>query len=253
MKTAILVKQVPQLSEVSFADGAMRWPDSGLIINPFDEYAAEEALRIKERVGGTSLAITFGKTSAEIALRDLLALGVDDAYLIASENFSATDPQTSARVLAAAIKKIGDIDLVLAGKQATDDDSALVPASVAAYLGWPQIGFVKKFDKIENGRIVAWRTTDDGYDVIESPLPAVCSVVKEINEPRLPSLKGKMKAKKAEIHRMTPEDLGINPGSSISIISVTAPKPRPLGEILIGDVDETVDKLVEKLKSDHLI
>ncbi len=253
MKIAVLVKQIPQLSEVTIGAKGPEWPESTLIINPFDEYAVEEALRLKERVGATAVTISFGKPSAESILRDTLALGIDEAYLIASDNFSPTDPQTGACVLAAAIKKIGDIDLVLTGKQASDDDSALVASSVAAYLDWPQVGFVKKFDKVENDKIVAWRTTDSGYDVVESSLPVVCSVVKEINEPRLPSLKGKMKAKKAEIKKISLSDLGIDSASPINIKSIDAPKPRPAGEILQGETDEVIDKLIEKLKADQLI
>jgi electron transfer flavoprotein beta subunit len=253
MKIAVLIKQTPQLSEVAVAESRVQWPDFALIISPFDEYAVEEALRIKERVGGTAVAISYGKASAESALRDVLALGIDDAFLVESEGFSATDPQTSARVLAAAIKMIGDINLVLTGKQATDDDSALVAAAVAAHLEWPQIGFVKKFDKIESGKIVAWRTTDVGYDIVESSLPVVCSVVKEINEPRLPSLKGKMKAKKAEIRRLNISEIGVDLSFPITVKSVLAPKPRPAGEMLMGEADQAIDKLIEKLKSDHLI
>jgi electron transfer flavoprotein beta subunit len=253
MKVAVLIKQTPQLSEVAVASGDVKWPDSALIINPFDEYAIEEAIRIKEKTGGTAAAITFGKSSAESALRDVLALGMDDAYLIESPDFQALDPLTGARVLAAAVKKIGGIDLVLTGKQANDDDSSFVGAAVAAFLDWPQVGYVKRFDKIEEGRVVAWRTADNGYDVIESPLPAVCSVVKEINEPRLPSLKGKMKAKKAEIKRMTPAELGVSLTPMVSIKSVDSPKPRPSGEILSGEVDEVIGKLIEKLKADQLI
>lgn len=253
MKVAVLIKQTPQLSEVTVSANGPQWPDSALIVNPFDEYAVEEALRIKEKTGGTAVAISFGKASAESALRDVLALGIDEACLIESNDYAPTDPQTNARVLAAAIKKIGGIDLVLSGKQANDSDSSIVAAAVAGYLDWPQIGFVKKFDKIENDKIVAWRTTDSGYDIVESPLPAVCSVVKEINEPRLPSLKGKMKAKKAEIMKMTPADLGFDGASPIKIKSIEAPKPRPAGEIITGEIDEAVDKLIEKLRADQLI
>lgn len=253
MKVAVLVKQIPQLSEVSITPGGPQWPESALIINPFDEYAVEESLRIKEKTNGISIAISFGKASSEAALRDVLALGLDDAYLIESDKYSHTDPQVAAQVLAAAIKKIGDIDLVLTGKQASDDDSALVAASVAGLLNWPQIGFVKKIDVVEPRRIVAWRTMDNGYDIVESSLPAVCSVVKEINEPRLPSLKGKMKAKKAEIKRMTLTELDVDPASPVAIKSISSPPSRPQGEIFKGETDEIVDKLIEKLKLDHLI
>jgi electron transfer flavoprotein beta subunit len=170
-----------------------------------------------------------------------------------SESYSTIDPLNIARVLAACVKKIGDVDLVLTGKQACDDDSAMVAFSVAAFLDWPQVGFVKKFDNVDNTKIVARRTTDAGYDIIESPLPAVCSVVKEINEPRLPSLKGKMKAKKAEIIKISLADLGIEHDKTIEIKNIQAPPRRTQGVILQGEPDEVVTKLLEKLKADQLI
>jgi electron transfer flavoprotein beta subunit len=253
MKIAVLIKQTPQLSEVIMGQDGLQWPEAALAINPFDEYAVEEALRIKEKTGGTAVAISCGKSSSESVLRDALALGIDEAYLVEFDQYSTTDPQTNAYLLAAAIRKIDGIDLVLTGKQACDDDSALVPSSVAAYLDWPQIGFVKKFDAIEERRIIARRTTDTGYEVVDTSLPAVCSVVKEINEPRLPSLKGKMKAKKAEIRKLTPAELGLNLTSLISIKAIEPPRSRPAGEILTGETDQVVDKLIEKLRVEQLV
>jgi electron transfer flavoprotein beta subunit len=253
MKVAVLVKQTPQLSEVSWSSDNLNWPDDARVVNPFDEYAVEEAIRIKEKTGGTAVAISYGSNEAESALRDVLALGIDEAYLVASDQYSATDPQSNAAVLAACIRKIGEIDLVLTGKQACDDDSSLVAASVAAHLDWPCVGFVKKFETLEDSRVVAWRTSDSGHDVVETLLPAVCSVVKEINEPRLPSLKGKMKAKKAPIEALSPGDLGHEPVSTIKIKSLDPPPARPQGEILQGEPEEAVDILISKLKADKLI
>lgn len=253
MKIAVLVKQTPQLSEVSWGGDKLKWPDDAKVVNPFDEYAVEEAIRIKEKTGGTTVAITYGPDDAVSVLRDVLALGIDEAYHIHSEEYSSTDPQNNSKVLAACIKKIGDVDMVLTGKSACDDDSALVGPAVAAYLDWPQIGFVKKFDKIEDSKIVAWRTTDSGHDVVESPLPAICSVVKEINEPRLPSLKGKMKAKKAEINNLTVADLGVEVSPMVKIKSIEAPPSRPQGQVLEGEPDQVVETLIKNLKADKLI
>ncbi len=253
MKIAVLVKQTPQLSEVSWGDDGLEWPDNVLAVNPLDEYAVEEAIRIKEKTGGTAIAITLGGPDTVSVLRDVLALGIDEAYHIQSDNYSSTDPQNNAMALAACIRKIGDIDLVLTGKSASDDDSGLVGPAVAAHLDWPQISYVKKIDKIDDSVIVAWRSTDTGHDVVESSLPALCSVVKEINEPRLPSLKGKMRAKKAEITSFTLQDLGVEPAPTIEIKSIDAPPSRPLGEIIQGEPDEAVETLYRKLKDDKLI
>jgi electron transfer flavoprotein beta subunit len=147
MNIAILVKQTPQVSEVKISDKA-EWPETEVIVNPFDEYAIEEALLIKEKNGGKAIAISYGTDGAETALRSALALGVDEAYLVADSDYTYLDPQKAAKILAGAINKIGDIHMVLTGKQATDDDSALMAPAVAGYLDWPQIGFVKKIDSI---------------------------------------------------------------------------------------------------------
>jgi len=224
-----------------------------VIINPFDEYAIEEALRIKETNDAKTLAICYGTDSAETALRSAMAIGLEEAYLVSNPDFEQLDPQQAAAVLAKAIKKIGDIDIILTGKQATDDDSAMVAPAVAGYLDIPQVGFVKKFETVSADKVTCFRSTEDGYDQVDVPLPAVFSVVKEINEPRLPSLKGKMKAKKAKITKWTLSDLGLQPDSKITIKSINEPPARPSGEILTGEKDEIIDKLVSKLKEQQLI
>jgi electron transfer flavoprotein beta subunit len=252
MKIAVFIKQTPQVASVQVTDKA-NWPDSDLIINPFDEYAIEEALRIKEKSGAKTVAISYGRASAELALRDALALGIEEAFLIGDDNYAFLSPQVAARILAKAVEKIGDIQMVLTGKQATDDDSAMVAPAAAAYLGWPQIGFVRKFETFESGKLICQRTTDEGYDRVEVNLPAVFSVVKEINEPRLPSLKGKMQAKKAPVTKWSLQDLGINAENLTKIVSISAPPQRLSGEILSGDTDEAIDKLVTKLKEQQLL
>lgn len=252
MNMAIFVKQTPQVSEVKVTDKA-QWPETEVIINPFDEYAIEETLRIKEKVGGKAIAISYGTEKAVSALRDALALGVDEAYLIVDDNYTYLDPQRAAKALAGAISKIGDIQMVLTGKQATDDDSSITAPTTAAILDWPQVGFVKKFESVEQDKVLCLRTTDEGYDKVEVPLPAVFSVVKEINEPRLPSLRGKMKAKKAPITKWSPADLGVDLVNTVEIKSVSAPPPRPSGELLTGEKDEIIDKLINKLKENQLL
>ena len=252
MNIAVLVKQTPQVSEVKITDKP-EWPANETIVNPFDEYALEEALRFREANGGKVIAISYGTDDAQSVLRDALALGIDEAYLIADDNYTFLDPQKAAKALAKAVEKIGDIRMILTGKQATDDDSAMMAPTIAGYLDWPQVGFIKKFDSIADDKVVCLRTTDEGYDKAEVPLPAVFSVVKEINEPRLPSLKGKMKAKKAKITTWSPADLGLDLQGSLDIKSISAPPPRPSGEILTGEKDEIIDKLVKKLKEQQVL
>jgi electron transfer flavoprotein beta subunit len=261
MNIAVLIKQVPEIDLVKVDESANQvvLPSGPGIVNPFDEYAVEEALRIKEKQGGKIMVLSFGSERAESALRACLALGVDEAYLITDAVFEKSDPQAVGKILAAGLKKLGEVDLILAGKQAIDDDSAQVPGAVAANMDLPQAMFVKKIDSIADDKATVWRTTEEGYDIIEVTLPAVISVVKEINEPRLPSLKGKMMAKKAPITKWSASDIGLDDAavganSYTEITKVGTPPPRQKGEIIEGETPEEIaEKLYQKLKQDQLI
>lgn len=256
MNIVVLIKQVPEIElvKVDTAAGEVVLPSGPGIVNPFDEFAVEEGLRLKEKNAGKVTVMTVGSEKSESALRACLALGVDEAVMITDPAFDKSDPQAVARILAAGLRKLGGYDLVLAGKQAVDDDSAQVPAAVAGLLDLPQIMFVKKIDSIGDGKAVVWRTTEEGYDIVETALPAILSVVKEINEPRLPSLKGKMMAKKLPITKWTAADIGLD-GSGVGANSYTKktkvvpPPPRQKGEIIEGATPEEIaDKLYNKLK-----
>jgi electron transfer flavoprotein beta subunit len=257
----VLIKQVPEIALIKVDAGANQvvLPQGPGIVNPFDEYAVEEGLRLKEKLGGTCSVITVGTDRAESALRDCLALGVDDAYLVSDDAFANSDPQATGLILAAAIAKLGTVHLVLAGKQAVDSDASQVPGAVAAHLDWPQVLFVKRFDHIDDSTATVFRTTEDGYDVVKTSLPAVVSVVKEINEPRLPSLKGKMAAKKKEITKWSAADLGIETSrvggnSCTKAIRVSDPPARTKGELITGDSPEHIaGTLFAKLRENQVI
>jgi len=261
MEIVVLVKQVPEIALIKVDEAASRvvLPQGPGMLNPFDEYAIEEGLRLKEKKGGECIAMSVGTDRTESALRDCLALGVDEAYLLSDEKFTDSDPQAIANILAAGLKKLGSYDLILAGKQAIDSDSAQVPAAVAAHLELPQAMFVKKIEAVDDGQATVYRTTEEGYDVVELTLPAVISVVKEINEPRLPSLKGKMAAKKKPITKWSATDLGldganIGANSGTKTVKVSPPPPRPKGELITGETpDEIADKLFEKLRENQII
>lgn len=261
MNVIVVIKQVPEIElvRVDEAAGKVALPSGPGVVNPLDEYAIEEGLRIKEQSGGKVTVVTVGSERAESALRQALSVGVDEAILITDPVFENSDPQAIARILAAAINKIGNAHLVLAGKQATDDDSAQVPAALAANLDWPQILFVKKTESISDNEAVFLRTTEEGYDRVATSLPAVVSVVKEINEPRLPSLKGKMSAKKAPITKWTAADLegtldAVGDNSSSKTVTAAAPPPPQKGELIEGETPEEVaDKLVRKLRDNQAL
>lgn len=260
MRIVVLVKQVPEIALVKVDEGSQSLvlPQGPGVVNPFDEYAVEEGIRLKEKTGGQCVILCQGTPRAESALRDCLALGADDAYLLSDPSFENSDPQGTARILAAGLQKLGAFDLVLAGKQAVDSDASQVPGAVAGYLNLPQVLFVKKFEGISATSAEVHRSTEDGYDVVSVSLPAVFSVVKEINEPRLPSLKGKMAAKKKEIVTWSAADLGLDgegygAKSRTMIAKVSPPPPRPRGEMLEGTPEEIADKLFARLRENHVI
>jgi electron transfer flavoprotein beta subunit len=261
MNIVVIIKQVPEIElvRVDEAAGQVTLPSGPGVVNPFDEYAIEEALKIKEQAGGKVTAVTVGSDRAESALRQALSVGVDEAILVTDPGFEGSDPQAIAGILTAAVGKIGDVNLVLAGKQAVDDDSAQVPAALAAKLDWPQILFVKKTESISDTGAVFLRTTEEGFDRIAATLPAVVSVVKEINEPRLPSLKGKMAAKKAPITKWSAADLGVDlnmvgANSPTKILKAAAPPPPQKGEMIEGETPEEIaEKLVQKLRDGQVL
>ncbi|MCH8990669.1 MAG: hypothetical protein IIA44_02815 [Acidobacteria bacterium] len=193
MNIVVCVKQVPEIAlvRVTEAEGVVL-PEGPGTMNPFDEYAVEEGLRLKEKHGGTVTVMSCGDESAASGLRAALALGVDRGVHLIDAEFLGSDGTALGLILAAGIRKIGDVDLCLFGKNAVDTDRAVVPAATAGFLEWPQALFVKSVESVEDGRLTVLRMTDAGADRVGVPLPAVISVIKEINEPRLPSLKGKM-------------------------------------------------------------
>ena len=257
MKIIVLIKQVPDTTDVKIDPETNTLKREGVesIINPFDMYAIEEALRLKERFGeGEVIAISMGPPQAEEALREAMSMGCDKAVLLSDRKFAGSDTWATSYTLSRAIKKIGDHKIIFCGKQASDGDTAQVGPGISMHLGIPQVTYVKKIEKVDPGSATVERMTEEGYDIIETPLPAVFTVVKEINEPRLPSLKGKMKARKAEIPVWTVEDLACDEskigldGSPTRVIKIFTPPPRGSGRMLEGEPDETSRELAELIK-----
>lgn len=256
MHFVVCIKQVPDTHDVKINPETNTLMREGVesIINPFDMYAIEEALRLRDRLGGKVTALTMGPPQAESALREAISMGVNEAILVSDRAFAGSDTWATSYTLAKALEKIGDSAVILFGKQASDGDTAQVGPGVATHLNLPQITYVRKVEEIDENRIVAERLLETGYEAIESPLPCVLTVVKEINEPRLPSLKGKMAARKAEITTWGAADieaeadkLGLD-GSPTKVVKVFTPPPRAGGEMLEGDPGEIAAKLAEKLK-----
>jgi electron transfer flavoprotein beta subunit len=258
MKILVLIKQVPNTTDVKIDPVTNTLKREGVesVINPFDMYAIEEAVRLKERFGSGAevVAISMGPPQAREALREAISMGCDNAVLLSDRKFAGSDTWATSYTLAQAVKKIGDYTVVLCGKQASDGDTAQVGPGISMHLDIPQVTYVKKIEKIDLEKAVVERMTEEGYDVIETSVPVVFTVVKEINEPRLPSLKGKMKAKKAEIPVWTAEDLACEDdkigldGSPTRVVKVFTPPARKGGQILDGEPDEIAKKLTALLK-----
>lgn len=255
MKVLVCVKQVPDTAEVRINPETNTLVREGVpsIINPYDLHALEAAVRLKEQNPDTEVTvITMGPPQAEDALREAIAIGADTAVLLTDRAFAGSDTWATAYTLSRAALVLG-YDLIICGKQAIDGDTAQVGPEMAEFLNIPHIAYVKKIESIEDTRVVVHRMMDDGYDVVESATPLLMTVVREINEPRLPSLKGKMKAKKAVVRKMSHEDLGAEEavlglnGSPTQVKNIFAPEIRKDRKLLSGAPDEVAKQLVEEL------
>ncbi len=264
MKIVVCVKQVPDTTDVKIDPKTNTLIREGVasICNPFDEYAIEEALRIKEKLGGEVHVITMGPPQAIEVLRNALAVGADKVYLVSDKAFAGSDTLATAYALSKTIEYIGGADLVICGKQAIDGDTAQVGPGVATRLGIPQLTYVSKIREInlEKKKIIVERLLEYGREVVEAPLPALITVVKDINEPRLPSLIGIKKAAKAQIPTLTAKDINADEnriglkGSPTWVVKVFNPEPRGGGgEILKGELSEVVPLLVSKLMETKFI
>jgi electron transfer flavoprotein beta subunit len=223
------------------------------IINPYDLHAIEAALQVREKVGGKVTVITMGPPQAEDALREAVSMGVDEVRLISDRAFAGSDTWATSYTLSRAIEKLG-FDVIFCGKQAIDGDTAQVGPEIAEFLNIPHIAYVKKVEDISAHSVKVHRLMDDGYDVVESSVPVLLTVVKEINTPRLPSLKGKMAAKKAVIVKMDAlaieaeeENVGLK-GSPTQVKNIFAPQSKVNRKTLEGTLEQQVDALIEELR-----
>jgi electron transfer flavoprotein beta subunit len=261
MNFIVCIKQVPGTTEVKINPKTNTLIREGAesIVNPFDTYAIEEGLRLKERMGGKVTVISMGPPQAESALRETLSMGCDEAVLLTDPAFAGSDTLATSYTLACGIRKIGEFDLVICGKQAIDGDTAQVGPGIAEKLEIPAVTYVKKIEEINETLVRVERMMEEGYEVIEMGLPALITVVKEINEPRLPSLKGMMRARKAKIQIWNASDIACEKdrigqlGSPTIVNRIFTPPPRKGGELLLGDPEEQARKLVEKLRQAKVI
>ncbi len=254
----VCIKQVPNTTQVRINPETNTLMREGVdsVINPFDMYAIEEGIRLKEKLGGKVTVLTMGPPQAESALREAISLGADEAILVSDRAFAGSDTWATSYVLSQAAKKIGGYGLIICGKQASDGDTAQVGPGVSTFLNIPQVTYVKKIEEINETTARVERMTEEGFEIIETPLPALLTVVKEINEPRIPSLKGKMRAKSCQITKWGAEDLhcdfdkiGLD-GSPTRVVKIFTPPPRKGGQMLKGDTSDIVERLAQEIKNE---
>ena len=256
MKIVACVKQVPDSeAKVTASGGQISWGEAPLVINPFDEYAVEGALLQKEAQGGTVTALCIGPESGREALKHALAMGADDAILISDPALAKLDTQGAARILAAAITKIGGADMVMFGRQTLDDGSGLTAAQTARVLGWPMLGFVGHIT-VDGSAVQVSRVIEEGRQNVKAPLPAVLTIVQSIGEPRYPSFIGIRKAAKANIPVWSLADLGVSaPAALVSRTELITPPSREITcEVITGDSPTTIAQtLADKILAEKVL
>jgi electron transfer flavoprotein beta subunit len=244
MNIVVCVKQVPDTAvERTLKPGAgtldRETPDG--LINELDEYAIEEGLKIAEAHGGEVTILSMGPAKAAESIRKALSMGADKAVHVLDDALAGSDALVTSLVLAEALKATG-FDLVILGSESTDARTGVVPAMLAERLGVPQLTLAAKVD-IDGGVVTVRRVTDDGYQVVTGPLPAVVSVVEKINEPRYPSFKGIMAAKKKPVQTWSLADLGVDAGlvglggARSAVLSAVRRPARTAGQMVKDDGD----------------
>ena len=268
MRIIVPIKQVPETSAVRMDEetGTMVREGVEAIINPLDLYAIELGIQLREAQPGEDsavVAISMGPPVAEAALREAVAMGVDGGILVTDKAFAGSDTWATSCVLAAAVREAGPADLVICGERATDGDTGQVGPGVAAFLDLPVASYVSQVDSLTDGVCRVRRLVESGYEILDVQLPAVLTVVKEVANPRLPTLQGKRRARTVDIRRCTVADLGLDPdtvgllGSPTRVVKIFRPKVARDCEMLRAEDDETIgqacDRVVEFLRSRDLL
>lgn len=252
MKIVVCVKQVPDSAATLTAEnGQASWGDAPLVINPWDEYAVEAALNM----GGDVTVMSMGGEDAKEALKHALAMGCNDAVLISDDAFGNVDTQGAAKVLAAAIQKVGGVDMAFFGKQAIDGDAGITPAQTARVLGWSALTLAASIN-VDGSKVTVERSVEEGRQTVSAELPAVFSLVKEYGEPRYPSFMGIRKASRAVVPVWTLADLGIDaPAAVVAVTSVENPPARDVSVEMItgGSPAEIAEKLADKIMAEKIL
>ena len=262
MDIVVCIKQVPDTTEVKIDPKTNTIVRQGVpsIVNPFDKNAIEAGLRLKEKYGGRVTVVSMGPPQANDALKECLAMGADDAVLVSDRAFGGADTLATSYTLAATIRALGHFDVILCGKQAIDGDTAQVGPEMAEHLGITQLTYVAKID-IQGDTVQVYREHEEGYEVVEARLPVLLSVVKSINVPRYPTVKGIMKAvHKDKIRVLSAKDLEVDmdrlglKGSATQVRQIFTPPQRGQGILIRQDsARKSVDELMAKLSDAKIV
>jgi electron transfer flavoprotein beta subunit len=261
MKIAVLAKQVPDSDDVKMnrETGTMIRDGTGNIINPLDLNALEVALSVKSERGGSVTVISMGPPQADLALREALALGADSAVLVSDRLFAGSDSLATATVLSRTIEKLGGFDLILAGEKATDGETGQVGPEAAALLGIPFATYVSKIDTCEES-VTIERTVEDGFERQRMRFPCLITVLNDINEPSMPTLSGKKRARRADVRIIEAADLGLTKeetglaGSPTRVVRISSPKISRETEFFCGpDLDRGIERTAELIRELALI
>ncbi len=265
MRIIVPIKQVPETNAVRMDEetGTMIREGVEAIINPLDLYAIEIAIRLREEHGGEIVVVSMGPPKAAIALREAVAMGCDSAVLISDRAFAGADTWATSYVLASAVKRIGGYDLIICGERATDGDTGQVGPGIASFLDLPVASYIGRVDRVDEKTCRVHRLVETGYEVLDVDLPAVLTVVKEVADPRLPTLRGKQKARKMDIPTWTSGDLEVEPdklglnGSPTRVVRIHKPTVARKCEKLVAGDDEAivaaVDRMVEFLREKQVL
>jgi electron transfer flavoprotein beta subunit len=261
MNIAVCVKQVYGKVKIEIDPQTNLLLQGGTdpIINPLDLYALEEAIRLKEKHQGKVVAVCMGPAEAQDVLREAIAIGADESIFASDPAFENSDTWATSLVLSKVIGQNGPFDLIICGRQSIDGETGQVGPQLAGSLGLPFVGTVSKIEEIGANVMKVVRMVEDGHQLVETTLPAVISVVKEINVPRLPSLRGMMTSKKAKIPIMNASALDLDPkevglsGSPTRIVKAFVPQREGRSEMLQGTLEEQVEQLLAKLREIKVI
>jgi len=263
MNIVTLIKQVPDTAEIKIdpKSGSLIREGVESIINPDDRHAIELAITLKKDYGGKATAISMGPPQAIDAISEAMGMGIDEGILLTDRNFGGADTWATSFTLGTAIRKLKAYDLIICGRQAIDGDTAQIGPQIAEFLGLPQLTYVRQIEEISERKIIVRRALEDGYEKMESPLPALITVIGEINTPRYPNIdllinackeKAKIKTWDAADLGVTVQEIGLG-GSLTRVMKTFSPKTKREGEILNGDKEEIVNQLIDRLHEKHFI